>query len=217
MWKKLGFQIYKTEKGFKTYFRWQRDEAIRKLDHLEHATFSLSETEIEEYMALRKLLKLDSLFFSSLSLGEKVALQTINKMDELNKYGRDCINSAYKKWEYILFGEGGLFNVVIEKATLGMVIAKIRKSKGYSKTYISRLTKVSLKTIYRIENGETLPCLDGEVTEVIDMEMIEDEINVRIDHPMTKKTILYLSLEYLSTKFNLLNYIQKVQRNVVLI
>lgn len=99
MWKKLGFQIYKTEKGFKTYFRWQRDEAIRKLDHLEHATFSL----------------------------------------------------------------------------------------------------------------------DDEVTEVIDMEMIEDEINVRIDHPMTKKTILYLSLEYLSTKFNLLNYIQKVQRNVVLI
>lgn len=66
-------------------------------------------------------------------------------------------------------------------------------------------------------HGIALPCLDDEVTEVIDMEMIEDETNVRIDHPMTKKTILYLSLEYLSTKFNLLNYIQKVQRNVVLI
>ena len=42
MWRKLRFQISKTDKGFETYFKWQRAEAMRQYDCLESATFSFN-------------------------------------------------------------------------------------------------------------------------------------------------------------------------------
>ena len=156
MWRKLGFQIYKTENGFKTYFKWQRDQAINEYHRLENATFSLTEDEIEKYMTLRKLLLVDSKFHKSLSLFEKVSFENYLEGKGLNEYGKKHLSSVIEKWMNIFFENG---YKKIDKKELGLALSLIRENRGYTKSYLAELMGVAVQTIYRVENGETMPSL----------------------------------------------------------
>ena len=156
MWRKLGFQIYKTENGFKTYFKWQRDQAINEYHRLESATFSLTEDEIEKYMTLRKLLLVDSKFHKSLSLFEKVSFENYLEGKGLNAYGKKHLSNVIEKWMNIFFEDG---TKKIDKKELGLALSLIRENRGYTKSYLAELMNIGIKTIYRIEKGETLPSL----------------------------------------------------------
>ena len=156
MWRKLGFQIYKTENGFKTYFKWQRDQAINEYHRLESATFSLTEDEIEKYMTLRKLLLVDSKFLKSLSLFEKVSFENYFEGKGLNAYGKKHLSNVIEKWMNIFFEDG---TKKIDKKELGLALSLIRENRGYTKSYLAELMNIGIKTIYRIEKGETLPSL----------------------------------------------------------
>ena len=156
MWRKLGFQIYKTENGFKTYFKWQRDQAINEYHRLESATFSLTEDEIEKYMTLRKLLLVDSKFHKSLSLFEKVSFENYLEGKGLNEYGKKHLSSVIEKWMNIFFEDG---YKKIDKKELGLALSLIRENRGYAKSYLAELMNVAIQTIYRVENGKTMPSL----------------------------------------------------------
>jgi DNA-binding XRE family transcriptional regulator len=156
MWRKLGFQIYKTENGFKTYFKWQRDKAINEYHRLESATFSLTEDDIEKYMTLRKLLLVDSKFHKSLSLFEKVSFENYLERKGLNEYGKNQLNNVIEKWMNIFFEDGCR---EINKKELGKIIALIRINGGCSLTYLANVLKVDVKRIRRIEKGEVFPTL----------------------------------------------------------
>ena len=156
MWRKLGFQIYKTENGFKTYFKWQRDQAINEYHRLESATFSLTEDEIEKYMTLRKLLLVDSKFHKSLSLFEKVSFENYLEGKGLNEYGKKHLSSVIEKWMNIFFEDG---YKKIDKKELGLALSLIRENRGYTKSYLAELMGVAVQTVYRVENGETMPSL----------------------------------------------------------
>ena len=151
MWRKLGFQIYKTENGFKTYFKWQRDKAINEYHRLESATFSLTEDDIEKYMTLRKLLLVDSKFHKSLSLFEKVSFENYLERKGLNEYGKNQLNNVIEKWMNIFFEDGCR---EINKKELGKIIALIRINGGCSLTYLANVLKVDVKRIRRIEKGK---------------------------------------------------------------
>ena len=156
MWRKLGFQIYKTENGFKTYFKWQRDQAINEYHRLKSATFSLTEDEIEKYMTLRKLLLVDSKFHKSLSLFEKVSFENYLEGKGLNEYGKKHLSSVIEKWMNIFFEDD---RKKIDKKELGLTLSLIRENRGYTKSYLAELMGVAVQTVYRVENGEAMPSL----------------------------------------------------------
>ena len=156
MWRKLGFQIYKTENGFKTYFKWQRDHAINEYHRLESTTFSLTEDEIEKYMTLRKLLLVDSKFHKSLSLFEKVSFENYIEGKGLNEYGKKHLNKVIEKWMNIFFEDD---RKKIDKKELGLTLSLIRENRGYTKSYLAELMGVAVQTVYRVENGEAMPSL----------------------------------------------------------
>ena len=157
MWRKLRFQISKTDKGFETYFKWQRAEAMRQYDCLESATFSLIESEIEEYMELRKLRLKDNKFHSLLSLFEKASFEAYLNKQQMNDLGYKLLEEVKQKWMTIFF-EDALDK--IDKKELGIALSLIRENRGFSKAYLAQLMNVGIKTIYRVENGETLPSLN---------------------------------------------------------
>ena len=156
MWRKLRFQISKTDKGFETYFKWQRTESMRQYDCLESATFSLVESEIEEYMELRKLRLKDSKFYSSLSLFEKASFEAYLNKQKMNDFGYKLLEEVKQKWKTIFF-EDALDE--INKKELGIALSLIRENRGFSKAYLAQLMNIGVKTIYRVEEGETLPSL----------------------------------------------------------
>ena len=156
MWRKLRFQISKTDKGFETYFKWQRAEAMRQYDCLESATFSLVESEIEEYMELRKLRLKDNKFHSSLSLFEKASFEAYLNKQKMNDFGYKLLEEVKRKWMTIFF-EDSLDE--IDKKELGIALSLIRENRGFSKAYLAELMNIGIKTIYRIEKGKTLPSL----------------------------------------------------------
>ena len=156
MWRKLRFQISRTDKGFETYFKWQRAEAMRQYDCLESATFSLVESEIEEYMELRKLRLKDNKFHSSLSLFERASLEAYLNKQKMNDFGYKLLEEVKKKWLSIFF-EDVLDE--IDKKELGIALSLIRENRGFSKAYLAQLMNIGIKTIYRVEDGESLPSL----------------------------------------------------------
>ena len=156
MWRKLRFQISKTDKGFETYFKWQRAEAMRQYDFFESATFSLVESEIEEYMELRKLRLKDNKCNSSLSLFERASFAAYLNKQKMNDFGYKLLEEVKQKWMAIFF-EDSLDE--IDKKELGIALSLIRENRGFGKAYLAKLMKVGVKTIYRVEEGESLPSL----------------------------------------------------------
>ena len=72
---------------------------------------------------------------------------------KMNDFGYKLLEEVKRKWMTIFF-EDSLDE--IDKKELGIALSLIRENRGFSKAYLAELMNIGIKTIYRIEKGETL-------------------------------------------------------------
>jgi transcriptional regulator with XRE-family HTH domain len=60
-----------------------------------------------------------------------------------------------------------------ERERIGLVIAKLRKDKGYSQQELAERAKITQSNLTRIENGKYSPGLDvlAKIADALDMEL----------------------------------------------
>lgn len=157
MWKNLSFYLNKSRRTFKFYLKTYRDIAKSEYSSLENNDDSL--VSIDKYFELRKFLICDAKFMGSLNLGERAVVRLIVSDGTPNKFGDNFFESAFEKWCHFFFDNGTIYKE-IDKQVLGLVFSRFRKEKELTKKELASLIDVDVKTVSRIENGETMPSLE---------------------------------------------------------
>ena len=110
MYLKNKYNIANTYKSFTRYIRIYRKYIIVELYKYETKSTFYTEKEIDDYVELRLLKKLDDELFSILSVGEKVALEVLEKRnDEYNPLCDILIKDIYEKWKNIFFKDESMY------------------------------------------------------------------------------------------------------------
>ena len=98
----------------------------------------MSDEDIEDYTEYRMLKDLDEQLFSILSVGEKNAIEVLEKGKEnINSLCEKLVNDVYEKWKKIFFNENVEHYHKLNPCKIGLKMKLIREANEMSKTELA--------------------------------------------------------------------------------
>ena len=161
MYLKNKYNIANTYKSFVRYIKIYRKYILVDLYKYETNGAFYTEKEIDDYVELKLLKKLDDELFSILSVGEKIALEVLEKRND--GYNHLCdilIKNVYEKWQNIFFKDESKYYKKLSPMKIGLKMKLIREANDVSKTELAIRLKVNRKTVILLEKGDRLPSLE---------------------------------------------------------
>ena len=120
-----------------------------------------SDEDIEDYTEYKMLKNLDEQLFSILSVGEKNAIEVLEKGKEnINYLCEKLVHDVYEKWKKIFFNENVEHYHKLNPCKIGLKMKLIREANEMSKTELALRLNVNRKTIALLEDGDRLPSLE---------------------------------------------------------
>ena len=161
MYLKHKYNISNTYKSFVRYFQIYRRTIKFELCKYETHKLIFSDEDIEDYVEYKLLKDLDDQLFSILNIGEKMAVEVLEKRNkELNPLCEKLVYDVYEKWTKIFFNENVKHYHKLNPCKIGLKMKLIREANEISKTELALRLNVNRKTIALLEDGERLPSLE---------------------------------------------------------
>lgn len=161
MYLKHKYNISNTYKSFVRYFQIYRKTIKFELYKYESHKMIFSEEDVEDYVEYRILKDLDDQLFSILSIGEKMAIEVLEKRKkEFNPFFEKLIKDIYDKWLNVFFSDYVEHYHKLNSHKIGLKMKLIREANDMNKTELALRLNVNRKTITLLEDGERLPSLE---------------------------------------------------------